>query len=188
MCFTETKHLETKLQMSIFRRELWQWLEFMVMTGRDKTLILRNRVKIIRDRDKSNDTQSPFPSSLGVNLVLISWQTLKKKKKPWAFRQTLKEMGKGSNKFMKNFSSIPVHLPLHSCTVIGLLNVKVNRIGFYWIIGNRPINVVRLPDKYTCLEIEFYSQQITNHWGDVDYIYSVLWNWMDTSTHHENKT
>lgn len=55
-------------------------------------------------------------------------------------------MGKGNDKFMKNFCSIPAHFPLHSWTDIGFLNVKVNKIGSYWIIGNRPINVVRLPD------------------------------------------
>lgn len=65
-------------------------------------------------------------------------------------------MGKGNDKSMKNFCSIPAHFPLHSWTDIGFLNVKVNKIGSYWIIGNRPINVVRLPDKYMCVEIEFY--------------------------------
>lgn len=118
MCFTETKHLETELQMSIFRRELWQWLEFMVMTGRDKTLILRNRVKIIRDRDKSNDTQSPFPSSLGVNLVLISWQTLKNKKKPEHSGKHWKRWGKEVINLWKIFLQFQYTYP---CTLVLLL-------------------------------------------------------------------
>lgn len=65
-------------------------------------------------------------------------------------------MGKGNDKFMKNFCLILVYFFLYFWIDIGFFNVKVNKIGFYWIIGNRFINVVRLFDKYMCVEIEFY--------------------------------